>query len=91
MTGMPVRPWRKTVQQTAVILNVSQRTIRRMADKEDLEWAGGQITIESIEKYQAKVRGMRKHDETPEQITQKLHDAHQRQVNRRRVFSSGIG
>lgn len=55
-----VKPYRKNLRQAAIILNVSQRTIRRMADNHELEWSDGQVTTESIEQYLEKSRGKKK-------------------------------
>lgn len=49
MTDIPVKPHRKTLQQTALILNVSVKTVRRYLDNGRLIWSGNQVSIESID------------------------------------------
>lgn len=51
MTDLPVKPHRKTLQQTAIILNVSIKTVRRYLDNNKLAWSGNQVSIESIITY----------------------------------------
>ncbi len=48
MTDLPVVALRKTLRQTAVILNVSEKTVRRYLDTGRLQWAGNQVSVESI-------------------------------------------
>jgi len=45
---IPVKPMRKTLRQTAIILNVSERTVRRYLDNGKLQWSGNQVSVASI-------------------------------------------
>ena len=51
MQDLPVMPQRKTLQQTAIILNISVRTVRRYLDTGKLKWAGSQVSVASILEY----------------------------------------
>lgn len=48
MVDLPVKPLRKTLRQTAIILNVSERTVRRYLDTGKLQWSGNQVSVASI-------------------------------------------
>ena len=45
---LKVKPYRKTLRQTAIILNVSVRTVRRYLAAGRIEWSGNQVSVESI-------------------------------------------
>lgn len=72
---LEVRPYRKTITQTAIILNISKRSVRRKADAGDIEWSDGQITIASIQKYLSKSNGKRKKEEASEEVEEKIQHA----------------
>jgi len=67
-----IKPLRLTVKQTAEKLNVSPRKVRREADKGNLTWSRGQITVESIEKWMEEAEGKRARDESDEEIEEKM-------------------
>ena len=85
-----VRPARKTLRQAAIILNVSIKTVRRMADANELQWNAGQITVESIAQYLKKSNGRRKKDENDEEIGKKIQQAIRIKQTGRRIISKGI-
>lgn len=51
MNDIPVRPHRKTLRQTGIILNVHVKTVRRYLNKGWLEWSGKQVLMASIEEF----------------------------------------
>jgi hypothetical protein len=51
LTDIPVKPHRKTLLQTAVILNVTAKTVRRYLDNGKLSWSGNQVSVTSIELF----------------------------------------
>jgi len=67
VTDIPVKPICKTLRQTAIIFNVSTRTIRRRANCGELEWLGAQITVRSIERYVEERAGKGGIDDEPEE------------------------
>lgn len=89
MIDLEVTPARKTLTQTAIILNVSKITVRRMADNKIIDWSAGQITTESIKRYMHQTKGRRKYDETDEEIEKKSQQA-DRKITGRRIISTGI-
>lgn len=68
MTDIPVRPHRKTLQQTAIILNVTVRTVRRYLEKGLLKWSGNQVSVASIEAFLAS----EKVEETVDEVDEKI-------------------
>lgn len=71
MTDIQVKPHRKTLYQTSIILNVSIRTVRRLLEKKELTWSGNQVTTESIENYLDKLQEM-KTEEPIEEVEKKI-------------------
>ena len=51
MTRLDNKPYRKTLRQTAEILNVSVKTVRRYLDQGRLKWSGKQVLESSIEAF----------------------------------------
>ena len=86
MTELPVKPHRKTLHQTAIILNVSIKTIRRYLDGGKLLWAGGnQVSVESIVIFlQTPLE-----DESIEEVEAKINTVMLKSKGRR-IISSGI-
>jgi len=70
MTDLQVRPYRKNLRQTAIILNCSVKTVRRYLDNGRLQWSGDQVSLESI----IEELGRTKEDE-PENAVQDKIDA----------------
>lgn len=68
MQDLPVKPHRKTLKQTAIILNVSDRTVRRYLDNGRLEWSGNQVSVASITKFLQTLH----EDESAEEIEAKF-------------------
>lgn len=90
MTEFSIKPYRKTLIQTAIILNISKLTVRRMADKGALEWSDGQITVQSIDKYILKSTGRKKYDESEKEVEDKIQKIEKNKQSGRRIISRGI-
>lgn len=86
MSDLPVKPHRKTLQQTSIILNISVRTVRRYLDNGRLQWSGNQVLVTSIEEYLK----AGKEEETDEQVERLMQETTVRRSGRR-VLSQGIG
>lgn len=83
MNDIPVRPHRKTLRQTAIILNVSIRTVRRYLNAGKLEWSANQVSVESIRDYlESSSDG-----ETFAEVEEKVQNATSK---RRKQFSKGV-
>lgn len=82
MTDLPVKPHRKTLQQTAVILNVTVRTVRRYLDKGLLKWSGNQVSVASIEAFLSSEKSL---EEPTEEVEAALSDEENPRKQARRV------
>lgn len=85
-----IEPYRVKLFQAAIILNDSIKTVRRRAEKGEIEWSDGQITIASIRKYLSKTNGKRKKDENDAEVEKKIQQAIHTKPAGRRIISRGI-
>ena len=83
MTDLPVRPHRKTLRQTAIIVNVSTKTVRRYLDQGKLEWSGDQVSVASIIKF----LGTSHDDEIFAEVEDQVRSA---TFKKRRILSKGV-
>lgn len=75
MTDLPVRPMRKTIRQTAIILNVSRATVYRYLEQGKLKWSGNQVLLSSIMEF---LNTQNEETETEEEVEKKLQNAPKR-------------
>lgn len=82
---IPVKPMRKTLRQTAIILNVSERTVRRYLDDGKLQWSGNQVSVASIAAFLQRGPDPEEHTED---IEAKLQQAHAQERASRRPLAA---
>jgi hypothetical protein len=76
LSDLPVKPMRKTIRQTAIILNVSRRTVYRYLEEGKLLWSGNQVLLSSIIKLLE--TESHEEEETDEEVEEKLQKAPRR-------------